>query len=104
MALGGFKPSKVTNGSGNKHRDLFSLTTFARGDDLDGHGRDCEAACAGEHHFQSRSSAEKAVSTWRLRRDSNNESEEELTGKGQHKGGNDGIVKVTTFQVQEDRL
>jgi hypothetical protein len=104
MASGGFKPSKGANGSGNKHRDLFSLTTFAWRDDLDGHERNCEAACAGEHHFQSISSAEKAVSTWRSRRDPNNESEEELTGKGQHKGGNDGIVKVTTFQVQEDRL
>ncbi|KAJ4266240.1 hypothetical protein NW762_004221 [Fusarium torreyae] len=103
MGSGGFRPSKGTNGSSNKHRDLFSLTTFTREDDLDGHGRDCEAAYAGEHHFQ-RSSADKTVSTWRARGDADNESEEELTGSGQHKGDASRIVKVTTFHVQENRI
>ncbi|KAF4970760.1 hypothetical protein FSARC_2273 [Fusarium sarcochroum] len=103
MGSGGFKPSKGTNGSSNKHRDLFSLTTFAREDDLNGHGRDCEAAYAGEDHFQ-RSSADKGASAWRSRRDPDNESEEELTGSGQRKGDASRIVKVTTFQVQENRI
>ncbi|KAF4340877.1 integral membrane protein PTH11 [Fusarium beomiforme] len=96
---GAFRPSKGTNGSGNKHRDLFSLATFAREDDLEGDGRDGQAAYAGEHHFQSRSSAEKGVSAWRSR---DNESEEELTG--QRGGDNSRIVKVTTFEVSENRI
>ncbi|KAH7167098.1 hypothetical protein DER46DRAFT_625040 [Fusarium sp. MPI-SDFR-AT-0072] len=97
MGSGGFRPSKGTNSSGNKHRNLFSLATFAREDDLDGNGRDGQAAYAGEHHFQSRSSAEKGVSAWRSR---DNESEEELTGQSD----NSRIVKVTTFEVRENRI
>ncbi|KAF5027370.1 hypothetical protein F66182_530 [Fusarium sp. NRRL 66182] len=103
MGSEGFRPSKGTNGSQNKHGNLFSLTTFTREDDLHGNGRDCEAAYAGEHHFQ-RSSAEKAASAWRSRRDPDNESEEELTGMGQQKGDGSRIVKITTFQVQENRI
>ncbi|KAF5539229.1 integral membrane protein PTH11 [Fusarium phyllophilum] len=99
MGSGGFRPTKGTNGSGNKHRDLFSLATFAREDDLDGNGREGQAAYAGEHHFQSRSSAEKGVSAWRSR---DNESEEELTG--QLGSDNSRIVKVTTFEVRENRI
>ena len=99
MGSGGFRPTKGTNGSGNKHRDLFSLATFAREDDLDGNGRDGQAAYAGEHHFQSRSSAEKGVSAWRSR---DNESEEELTG--QVGSDNSRIIKVTTFEVRENRI
>ncbi|KAJ4324374.1 hypothetical protein N0V84_003935 [Fusarium piperis] len=105
IASGGFK-SKGTDGSGNRHRSLFSLTTFTREDDLDRHGRDGEAAYAGRSHFD-RSAQEKSV--WGTRRSAENESEEELTGMGQqHNKGLSGdpqrIVKVTTFRVQEDRI
>jgi hypothetical protein len=72
---------------------------------MDGHGRDSEAAYAGQHHF-GRPSAEKSVSVWSSRGNADNESEEELTGAGQrqHKGASGDIVKVTTFRVQEDRI
>lgn len=104
---GGFK-SKGTNGSGNRHRSLFSLTTFTREDDLDRHGQDSEAAYAGRSHFD-RSAPEKSV--WGTVRSADNESEEELTRMGQQRnkglsGGGDSqrIVKVTTFQVRENRI
>ncbi|RSL61736.1 hypothetical protein CEP54_006105 [Fusarium duplospermum] len=81
----------------------FSLTTFTREDDLDGHGRDGEAAYAGRSHFD-RQAPEKSV--WGTRTSVENESEEELTGMGQqhNKGDPQRIVKVTTFHVQEDRI
>ncbi|KAF4446994.1 hypothetical protein F53441_9420 [Fusarium austroafricanum] len=98
MGSGGLRPSRGTNGSSNKHRDLFSLATFAREDDLDGHGRDGQAAYAGENHYNGRSSAEKGVSTWRS---ADNSSEEELTGRS----NSTRIVKVTTtFEVRENRI
>ncbi|WZH41754.1 Integral membrane protein PTH11 [Fusarium acuminatum] len=103
MGSGGFRPAGGTNGSGNKHRDLFSLATFAREDDLEGHGRDGQTTYTGEHHYDGRSSAEKGVSAWSVRRAADNDSEEELTGTGL--GGTSRAVKVTTtFQVQEDRI
>lgn len=103
IASGGFK-SKGTDGSGNRHRSLFSLTTFTREDDLDRNGRDGEAAYAGRSHFDNRQAPEKSV--WGTRTSVENESEEELTGMGQqhNKGDPQRIVKVTTFHVQEDRI
>ncbi|KAM0237794.1 hypothetical protein ACHAP5_008917 [Fusarium lateritium] len=103
MGSGGFRAAGGTNGSSNKQRDLFSLATFAREDDLDGHGRDGQTTYAGEHHYDGRSSAEKGISAWSVRRAADNGSEEELTGTGT--GGASRAVKVTTtFQVQEDRI
>ncbi|KAM0272113.1 hypothetical protein ACHAPA_002409 [Fusarium lateritium] len=103
MGSGGFRTAGGTNGSANKQRDLFSLATFAREDDLEGHGRDGQTTYAGEHHYDGRSSAEKGVSAWSVRRAADNDSEEELTGTGT--GGASRAVKVTTtFQVQEDRI
>ncbi|KAF4460971.1 integral membrane PTH11 [Fusarium albosuccineum] len=111
IASGGYLNSKNTDrsGGGNKHRSLFSLTTFTRQDDLDGHGRDGQAAYAGEHHHDRPTSVGKGPSVWRSRREAENASEEELTGMGQqHNKGVSGdpqrIVKVTTFRMHEDRV
>ncbi|KAM0343927.1 hypothetical protein ACHAPU_007981 [Fusarium lateritium] len=101
MASGGFR---ATDSGGNKQRDLFSLATFTREDDLDGNRRDRQAAYAGENHYDGRSSAEKGVSAWSVHRA---DSEEELTGTG-HRGvngtGSRAVKVTTTFQVQEDRI
>ncbi|PTD01952.1 hypothetical protein FCULG_00010398, partial [Fusarium culmorum] len=100
--LGKFGPSRATN-SGNKQGDLFGLATFARENDLDGHGRDCEAAYAGKDHFGRPSAERTVVSTWNSRRGTGNSSEEELTPGLRPKSS--GAVKVTTtFKVEEDRI
>ncbi|KAM0416508.1 hypothetical protein ACHAPD_005434 [Fusarium lateritium] len=100
--LGQFGPSRATN-SGNKKSDLFGLATFAREDDLNGHGRDCEAAYAGKDHFGRPSAERTVVSTWDSRRGTGNSSEEELTPGLRPKSS--GAVKVTTtFKVEEDRI
>ncbi|RGP79567.1 hypothetical protein FLONG3_2315 [Fusarium longipes] len=101
--LGKFGPSRATNTS-NKQGDLFGLTTFTREDDLNSHGRDCEAAYAGKDHFGRPSAERTVVSTWDSRRGTGNSSEEELTpGLGPKSSG--GAVKVTTtFRVEEDRI
>ncbi|KAM6513936.1 hypothetical protein FALCPG4_015127 [Fusarium falciforme] len=97
--------SKGTNGSGNKHRSLFSLTTFTRQDDQDGHGGDSQAVYPRENHYDRQSSLEKGASVWRSRGNADNESEEELTGRDQGASGDpQRIVKVTTFRVGEDRI
>ncbi|KAF4991516.1 hypothetical protein FGRMN_7760 [Fusarium graminum] len=98
----GFRPSRTTDSSGNKHDDLFGLATFAREDGLDGNGRDRQAAYAGENHYDGRSSAEKGTSAWSAHRA---DSEEELTGHGDIKSNDPRTVKVTTtFQMQEGRI
>ena len=50
MGSGMFGASKATN-TGNKQGDLFGLATFAREDNLNGNGRDCEAGYTGKDHF-----------------------------------------------------
>jgi hypothetical protein len=101
--LGKFGPSRATNSS-NKQGDLFGLTTFTREDDLNGHGRDCEAAYAGKDHFGRPSAERTVVSTWQSRRGTGNSSEEELT-PGLGSKSSSGAVKVTTtFRVEEDRI
>ncbi|CAG7565002.1 unnamed protein product [Fusarium equiseti] len=103
MGSGMFGASKATN-TGNKQGDLFGLATFAREDNLDGHGRDCEAGYTGKDHFGRPSNERGVVSTWSSRRDTVNSSEEELT-PGLGPKSSSGAVKVTTtFKVEEDRI
>jgi hypothetical protein len=103
MGSGMFGASKATN-TGNKQGDLFGLATFAREDNLNGNGRDCEAGYTGKDHFGRPSNERGVVSTWSSRRDTINSSEEALT-PGLGPKSSSGAVKVTTtFKVEEDRI
>lgn len=78
-------------------RGHFNLSTYPR-DDQDGRGSDEEAGYARKDHIKSK--GDNADSIWRSREDNN--SEEQLTGKGSKTDQK--IVKVTTFSVENERL